>query len=346
MSVIVSGLMHVYGPPGSGKTTFALTASDDPTKIVFLDGDASKGKYLADQLKLKHYYDLTRVGLNHETELEYHEAILALVEALPDNMDLIVWDIADEMFKGAHTYVHTHRMSFRKNWAPLGAIAGAQEWIEMRKSHLPRLYSKLMEKAKLVIFLSHEKAQTDDTGIKTGLSEPDSDKTLETKSALRIRLARNMRNPEDPAPIGLVTKNTIGIIEPKTRKITSVFPLRIAPCTWDKIAEYLESPVGARKPTKDEIPDEREFALISGVLTDEQQSQYDYYRRVQLRQMDTEMTQAVVEQAEQYGNKIGIMPLTAKILSELEDQYPELTKDRIKDIVTNLRAESKESEDG
>jgi hypothetical protein len=50
----------------------------------------------------------------------------------------------------------------------------------------------------------------------------------------------------------------------------NVLPRKVNPCTWKRILEYWENPIGDREPEPSEIPNEFEFSILDGVLTADQ----------------------------------------------------------------------------
>jgi len=332
MSVLLSGLLHIYGPPGSGKTFAALTACDDPNKIIFLDGGASKSKDIVTGLGVKEYHDLTAIGIG-KTEVQYHQEMLKLIKSLPNNMELLVLDTPAEFFKSGHSYVAMHRTDFRERWSSMGAIAGPQEWQELRKTHFPRVYTQLLSKAELVIVVTHEKAQSD-AGVKTGATIPDADTSLRTEAGIVIRIGRNTRSPDQPAPIGLVIKNA-GTVDLQKRQIVRMFPDRIAPFTWTKVAEYIKNPIGDREPTAEERPDEFEYHLISGTLNPEQAKIYQWRRTIAAQQIEENLAQDVLDMAEEFSAVTNSILKQTKIVSALQETYPGLTNDRVQEILAS-----------
>jgi hypothetical protein len=344
MTVEVKGLVHVYGPPGAGKTFFALTAGTDPNKICFLDGDASKGKHIAEQIGIpkSNYHDLTSMGQGL-TEVQYYIKFMAMANKLSDTFEVLIWDNPIELFKAAHSYVATHRLEWREKWAAQGAIAGPQEWIITRQVLMPRLYSLLQTKAQLVILCTHEKPQRDDSQVKTGYMEPNADPSLRTEAGMVVRLARNMQKPNDPAPVGLVIKN-IGTVNVKERSITRILPDRIEPCTWLKIEEYIKNPVGNRDLEPSEIPNEFEVNLIEGTLNPEQRELYDFRRKMALIRADESLSDDVISAA---ANNANLPPavLPNKIVADLSEIHSGLTTDKVRDILDSMVQEESEQEE-
>jgi hypothetical protein len=297
--------------------------------MVFLDGDYSKSKQLARDIGIKHYHDLTE-QTDGMTEVERHKFILELIEQLPSGMDVIIWDDMSSFFEGAQPYVSQHRKEFKEVWAAAGKFSGPQEHLVARKIHLASVYSKLLSKAELVIIISHEKPEYDNSGIMTGRMVPDVNKSLHAAAGIVIRLMRNTRNPNDPAPVGLVIKNH-AVIDSKTRTITRIFPDRMAPCTWATIDRYLSNPVGNQELSPDEIPDEFEMYTILGALSPEQRKAYEVRQQLALRSMNEEIETAVLAAAEQFNDIANPVLLQAKIVSELSDY--DLTNEKVQEIL-------------
>jgi len=329
-AVLAAGLIQLVGPDNSGKSTLALTAHADPSKICFLDGDTRKSAVFAQQMGIGKYIDLTTKGVGLD-ELAYHIMVLNEIQAIEkDKYEVIVFDNLNEFFKSGHSYVKANRGLFRKNWNPMGAIAGAEEWKELRETHYPRVFSELKSKAPLVIVCTPEKAQSD-AGVKTGLMIPSSDPSLKLSAEVIIRLARNTRDHSSPAPVGLVIKNTSVYSE---RRLKKVFPDRIVPCEWPTIEKYLNDPVDRRQLTDGETPDEFEMHLIMGTLNSEQRALYDHRRRMQLLQADEELSAAVIEAlVDARERNVPVLMLHKDIQAHLVEQYPDLTVNRVKVIL-------------
>jgi hypothetical protein len=215
------------------------------------------------------------------------------IDDIPKNMELIVVDEPWRMLKSAHVYVDTNSGKFRKQYAPMGKIRGPQIWQDVRHVHLPNVYSRLLLKAPLVIFTSHEKKQVDDAGVRTGAMTPDADVSLMTSSGFVIRLTKNLRIPSF-APVGLVIKQPKPVINIKTGSVSPTFPLRIEPFTWETVGAYVVNPYNPDKPEKYETPSDRELSLITGALTKEQQAVYDLNRAMVTLQIEETMAEDVI----------------------------------------------------
>jgi hypothetical protein len=286
MTVPLHGLIHVYGPDGVGKTSLALTTGADLAKSVFIDDDSSKSKDKT--TKWKEYVDLM-AATKGKNEIQLFDFVSKKIESYADNsLDLIVFDNMKRVFDAAHSYLLTNKQSYRQIMRGSGEIIGGLEWREVREHVLPKLYSAMLSKAKLVIVITHEKEQSKD-GVKTGQMEAAADKSLRKAASPIIRLT--LDKDGSPVPVGLVIKN-IGIIS-ADGEIVRVLPPKIKNCTWKTIRNYLEKPVGNGDLPEDMMPDEFEQALITGSLTKEQQRQYEFNKRMALLRVNEELTNAV-----------------------------------------------------
>ena len=327
ISVAATGLMHIHGRDGVGKTLFALTAVSDPSKICLLDGDSGKSEDLAKEVGLGKYYDLTKDGKGL-TEVDYHKMVLKAVGDIPkDKYDVLVLDNAAEFFKGGHSLVATNHPTYRKVWRGDAPIIGGIEWQETRLTHFPRFYSLLQEKASLVIIITHEKEQSVG-GVKTGLTVPIGDPSLRTAAGIIIRLIKNTRE-HSPAPVGLVIKNTGTIRDGKPIKY---FPDRISPCDWDKIRGYIDEPISNREPTDEETPNGFEQHLIMGTLNPEQQKMLEWRKSMMVLQTDENLAGAVLEVAAQ-NKDMNPVYLVREIVNVLKSEYPELTNKQVQKIL-------------
>lgn len=325
--VSATGLMHIHGRDGVGKTTLALTAISDLSEICLLDADSSKSKALATEIGVGEYHDITAMGIGM-TEVEYHKMVLKTINGLDKHYALLILDNGAEFFKGAHSYVAVNHPEFRKVWRGDAPIIGGIEWQEARRTHLPRVYAKLQQKADLVIIITHEKKKSINGVRVPGLTEPIGDESLRTAAGIVLRLIKNTRS-DDLAPVGLVIKNT-GTI--KDGKAIRCFPERIAPCDWDKIRHYLENPISGREATPEEVPSEFEQHLIEGTLNQEQQEMLRWRKNMMELQVDAGLSGAVLEVAAQ-NKDMNPVYLVREIVSELKDGYPDLTIKQVQKIL-------------
>lgn len=321
MTVPLYGLIHVFGEDGVGKTMFSLTTGADPSKSIFIDDDSSKSKDIVSRLKWKRYVDLM-TETKGKNEIQLFDFVSKFVESIPDNsLDLIVFDNMKRVFDAAHSYLLTNKQAYRQVMRGSGEIIGGLEWREVREHVLPKLYSSMLSKARLVIVITHEKEQSRD-GVKTGQMEAAADKSLRKAASPIIRLTRDKDGSS--APVGLVIKN-IGIIN-ADGDVIRVLPPKIKNCTWKTVRHFLENPVGDAL-SDDQVPDEFEMSLITGSLTKEQQRQYDFNKRMALLRVNEELTNAIQSIIE---SGVVAPPM---ILKQLKEQGIETDMNRVNEII-------------
>lgn len=318
--VLPVGLIHLYGEDGTGKSLWPFTIGTNPKKTVFLDDDSGKSRFLAGQFGCQ-YHDLFKEFGNID-EVEFHERVLRMMASLPDDLDLIVFDNAARFFTSAHPFVVKHFDQYRKIVRGTAAIIGAYQWRAVREQHLPRIYSMLVNKAKIVVIITHEKEETDSTGTKTGAMEPVADKSLRKAANAVIRLTKSETG--NPVPTGLVIKDLTKF--PPTR----VLPPKIPQCNWDALLNFWNNPVGENIPDEYQ-PSEFERHLIEGSLSPEQKQVYEFNRRMRLLQKDEEMAKEIVRIASEYS---GIPKMRNRaIVESLEEEYPDITVEDVEKIL-------------
>lgn len=91
-----TGLVHVTGPKGVGKTTFAFTATKDPKRVAFLDFERSGAGFHA-QLQFGLYHDVVgELGLLASGN-DLFQHVAQLVDTLPGGWDVVVLDNVDPL---------------------------------------------------------------------------------------------------------------------------------------------------------------------------------------------------------------------------------------------------------
>lgn len=264
----IKGVIQVTGEHDTGKTLFALSCGAEPKKIGFIDDDI-KGRATVEQIgvdKFGFYCDFVRstIGLR---ELQIHEYGLETIERMRQkDLDVVIWDTWTRFARTCHPYVVRNAPKFKEFWSPMGEIKGAEQWIAAFQ-YEAQLIEKLLDAAPLVILITHLKPHRIGKA-KTGKEIPDSQKTLEEKCNMRIWLRHN---PSSPAPIGLVLKRIAKIeVDESGIHPINVLPRKINPCTWNRIVEYWNQPIGDRAPLASEVPNEYELSILDGTLTADQ----------------------------------------------------------------------------
>lgn len=271
----IGGLVHVTGDHDTGKTLFALTCGAEPSRIAFFDSDV-KGRATVNQIGAKNfglYHDLVAEG-DKMREVEFHEHCLGLIAGLkPKQFDVIVWDTWTPLAKTCHAYVVKNPGKFRESWSPMGLIKGAEMWGESF-NYEGELLNRLLQLAPLVIVTTHLKAHrvqvTEQKSVLTGKQIPDCSKAVVEKSNFRVWLRHNPSG--SPAPVGLVLKRLAKYTVGKSGGLeaVNVLPRRLSPCTWAKVIEYWNNPMGDRAAEEGETPNEFELSILDGTLTADQ----------------------------------------------------------------------------
>jgi len=268
------GFVHVTGPRGIGKTTFAIDTGADPKRICVLDGEASAKDYHK-QLGFGAYHDLIEetteaYGLEC-TDLQYFLYCKDILDNIPDNkFDVLVIDNILRLESGLVTYVNEHYEDFGISRGQMKGMP-ALIWGPI-KSYYEALIVAWLAKVKMFIVTTpigekwvHSKP--------SGTMKPKGKDVLEWLTSLRIWL-RFKENSKIPA--GLVLKDRVTrmeYIESSGIKKVSVLPRRIDPCTWEQIRYYMANPANHTKPLPTEIPTKDDWAVLKGTLTEEKRLQ-------------------------------------------------------------------------
>ena len=266
----ITGLVHVTGEPDTGKTTFALSCGFQPSEIAFFDDDL-KTQSIANQLKeagtpLGFYANLTKdtIGMR---EIDFHNYVMEQIQTLKGKgFKVLVFDTWSRFENTFHPVVQKEPQKFKQFFSPNGTFKAMEIW-KVSFDYEARVIDELLQVAPLVILITHLKDQTIGS-VKTGAEIPDSKKPVVEKSRLRIW---TRHNPDGPAPIGLVLKrlSKVTVTESGITPI-NVLPRKVNPCTWKRILEYWEDPIGDRTPSNNEVPNDFEFSILDGVLTADQ----------------------------------------------------------------------------
>ncbi len=275
--LLLKGAIQVTGEHDVGKTTFALECGASPDRILFFDDDL-KGRSTVQEfadagIKFGEYVDLVKLG-EKLTELDYHNAVMEKIKGVkPGRFDAIIWDTWTHFANTTHAYVLANPGEFKKHWAPMGTIKGAQQWQEARR-YEAMIVSYLQELAPTVILVTHLKDQYMGKVKVPGKQIPASSNAL--SRVLRFRLWLRLNPSGRPVPIGLCMKRLDKkVVEGGKIRTVNVLPRKIVPkedehSLWDTIWRYWENPMGDREPTDDELPDEYELSILDGTLTPDQ----------------------------------------------------------------------------
>jgi hypothetical protein len=277
MAVRFHGLVQVTGEHDSGKTTFALGASDKPKDICVVDDDI-KTKTIVDELgsqNLGMYIDLVNETKDMKETSYFDHCMNIINKRLPEciknerkgkKFELLVWDTWARFENTIQPMVLKAPSKYRESYSPKGDIKGAQIW-QASFDYEAQILSTLQSVADLVIIVSHLKADSLN-GVKTGRLVPDSKRPITQKCFMRIYLRHN---PDHAAPIGLVLKRpSKHVITDKGIETINVLPRKMNPITWDRINNFWEHPVGDISFLPGEMPDEDDLGALNNILTNQQ----------------------------------------------------------------------------
>lgn len=266
----ITGLIHVTGEPDTGKTTFALSCGFKPSEIAFFDDDL-KTLSIANQLAeagtpLGFYVNLTKETIGMR-EIEFHNFVMDKINGLKDKgFKALVFDTWTRFENTFHPVVQQNPTKFKQFFSPNGTFKAMEIW-KVSFDYEARVIDEMLQVAPLVILITHLKDQTIGS-VKTGAEIPDCKKPVVEKSRLRIW---TRHNPDSPSPIGLVLKRLSKVIVTEEGIVpVNVLPRKVNPCTWKRILEYWEEPIGDREPSANEMPNEFELSILDGVLTADQ----------------------------------------------------------------------------
>jgi len=212
------------------------------------------------------YYNLTKMSLGMR-EIQFHDLTVDLITKLPTNKyKVLIFDTWTRFENTFQPKVQKNPTLFREFYSPMGSIKGAEMW-KASFDYEAAIIDKLLQVAPLVILVTHLKDQSVGS-VKTAKEIPDCKKPVVEKSRIRLWLHHN---PDNPAPIGLVLKRLSKIIVGENGlEAVNVLPRKINPCTWNKLLDYWQNPVGDRLPKPEETPNEFELSILDGVLTEDQ----------------------------------------------------------------------------
>lgn len=308
---LLTGIIQVTGPHDSGKTRYALECGASPKNTAFIDDDIKGRETVAqaqrDGFEFGFYADFVE-QCKGKSLLEIHKAGIKLIDSLPDNLDAIVWDTWTRFAGTFKAYVTANPLEFRalKEWPTMGQMKGATQWQESQ-IYEARILGELLNKAKLVILITHLKDHYGINDKKTGRLIPASSRTLNRIPIMRLWL---LHTPGSPVPSALVLKriNRNKFVKGKGLRTVNILPRKIVPflgdkkrpadeSLWDTIGWYYKNPMGNRKPLPHETPTVEELAILDGVLTKEQQQTLKWSLQIAAAELDE--SEAAELQAEQ-----------------------------------------------
>lgn len=275
------GLIHVTGEPDTGKTWFSLTVPGVmPGDIVFLDDDL-KTQALADSFAQENqpfgfYFNLKR--LSSESKKNKPSEFWDMVSGLLDKVEgeikkrgrkflVLTFDNFSPRMEEA---IRSHSLPLISKYTDLSE-GQIKNITQLTWGATYTIYDQFLDRllgcADIVFILTHIKEQYLGQQ-KTGKLEARGQRPLLERPTFRVW---TRHNPDgSPQPVGLVLKRIArASITLDGIKAINVLPRRVAPLTWERIIQYLNNPVGDRKPTPDELPNAFESSILDGTLTED-----------------------------------------------------------------------------
>lgn len=346
-----TGIFHLTGEIDTGKTSVGLSAYplkdtayiyEDVKKFSIEGMDAKKAeKEFGLFLNLTEKYPVQKFK-----ELEFAKKVMEEIDKIEkDKYQAIVFDTWTRFGKALRRYAKANPLLFREKEAFTNqvAIRHAEEWGQagiVEKNYI----ATLAQKSEALFLITHLKSKRKG-GIETEAFEPDCGKALNTVCNMRLWLRLN---PNSGVPIALVLKRLSkvsivdGIIKPVNLLPRKIMPLPEEESVWDCINRYWEEPMGNRKPSENEKPNEFELSILDGVLTKGQKEVWQAELRAQ-QQMEKEAEvffNSQFDEAKTLAIKLASayeglpLPIVAgKILLDLQKEYPDFEIDDVKEML-------------
>lgn len=283
---IIPGIIHVTGEPDTGKTTFAITVPGvQPGDIIFIDDDVKTRsvakKFEQSGVKFGYYVDLKErcvkekimkpvefFNLVDHTILPEAETAMAKAKSVPK---VLVWDNWSPRMEEAIRAKFLTEIEKRTDLS----FAQAKSMSMLTWTPNYEFYSQFLDRllliAPMVFVITHVKDKY--LGMqKTGQLEARGQRPLVERPSFRVWIRHNADPADGGAPIGLVLKRISSYVVTTERGIqaVNVLPRRVKPLTWEKIAEYMHTPIGTRKLSVDENLTDFERSILDGELTPDQ----------------------------------------------------------------------------
>lgn len=266
----IRGVIHITGMPDSGKTSFATSVPGVlPDDIVFFDFDGKSSglaKELAEAKSPFYYYENTLETMKGFKPLEVFEEVDEKIQALMkkrSHISVVVFDNWAPTMEEALRAKGMSILSEISDITPGQAKAISQITWPATKRYYAQWLQTVAEWADMVFIITHTKAyQIGQTKV-PGVFEAKGQDVLIQLPVFRIWTLASQKN--GGAPDGLVLKRiSKRVVTSKGLEVINVLPPKISPCTWSKIIEYMENPVGERKLTPEETPSPAEAVWVGG----------------------------------------------------------------------------------
>lgn len=269
----LSGITHVTGSKGSGKTTLCLQVA--PLKQIALFH--SDVKYPGvDPKEFGLFVDVQKLA-DGKKLFELREAILSTLQAIkPGQYSAIIFDTWPRIGEAFRNWIIAHPNEMREKDAFVmrhnAQVIGAQTWKDAYEyeAHIIWKIHSLTNNGFLGL-ITHTKEESQG-GAKTGRDIPDASKTLYQVANWQVWLIRNGRGL--PTVVSMKPLGEAKVKDGKYRMV-NILPDRFDclpedESVWDAVDRYRANPFGNRTSLDDEKPNEFELSIIRGTLTKEQ----------------------------------------------------------------------------
>jgi len=292
ISIPYRGVIEIVGEHDVGKTLAALQAVDmnnkNPYKnTVFVDDD-EKGEGTVKQLAatgitFKKYINIGEYKMKASPTGEVFspdemldKVIYPIIDEIlelskDEKLDLVVFDTWRLIYQSCRGHVEYNQNKYRDRVIFRGTsamIQGAISKLAREKEKI--IIDKLKASCEILVITHHLKDRYQNNVKVEGSYVPESSRTMSEACNMRIWLRKN---PISKVPIMLFLKrpNIPKLVDSKV-KFIDIVPMKVVPqpgeeSIWEAMKRYEENPIEFRKPTKDEVPNEEEEALIRGTLT-------------------------------------------------------------------------------
>ncbi|MBK9497298.1 MAG: hypothetical protein IPO08_22820 [Xanthomonadales bacterium] len=276
---LFSGVIAVSGTLDTGKTSFALNVVDKdghtcpPDQMFVVDDDVKTKSMVESWLPPERYVDMI-----HEThkigELGLWKWADALVNRIPDNTRLLIFDTWPRMNIAFHAAVVSEQTAYRQEYAMMAIMKSGQLWQEADRLEAV-LLDRFLAKVPCVVLTSHMQ----DYRMKTqggsvvvpGKLVPAFRKSVMQKSRMRVQFVHSPTGSK--YPVGLMQKrlSDVRVNAVGRRETMEITPRRMPICNWDEILAFWKNPVELRadislETTPEYFPNVDESHMMNGTL--------------------------------------------------------------------------------
>lgn len=266
----LKGVLHVTGMPDSGKTTFCTSVPGVlPEDIAFFDFDGKSSDMASSLAADGHpffYYENTLFTQAKRKPIEVFKSVDDTVTKLKAKRPHIKVCIFDNWSPTMEEALREKGMSILDQISNISAgqakAISQITWPATKRFYAQWLQS-IAEWADMVFIITHTKAyQIGQTKV-PGVYESRGQDVLTQLPIFRIWLLSSSNNGGEPD--GLVMKRIKkSTVTPNGIGTVNILPPRLTPCTWEKIYQYMDNPVGTRALLPGETPSPWETTLVGG----------------------------------------------------------------------------------